>query len=81
MKKDKNKVNEVILEIVLEIVLTAVFFCIGALIIGVFGVDLDLANVDFDWVVLLGIVVFAAVFGIVWALVQRIKNVNKGKRK
>lgn len=55
MKKDKKKLKEAFFEGLLEIVLTLIFLGIGALIVSVFGVELDSPNIDFDLIVLLGV--------------------------
>ena len=77
MKKDKKKLKEAFFEGLLEIVLTLIFFGIGALIVSAFRVELDSPNIDFDLIILLGIVVF----GIVCSLVQWLKKIIKGKQK
>ena len=79
MKKDKKKLKEALLEGLLEIVLTLIFFGIGALIFSAFGVKLDSPSVDFDLIVLLGIVVPVVVFGLIFALVQWLKKIIEGK--
>ena len=79
MKKDKKKLKEVLLEGLLEIVLTLIFFGIGALIFSAFGVKLDSPSIDFDLIVLLGIVVPVVVFGLIFVLVQWLKKIIKGK--
>ncbi len=81
MKKDKKKLKEAFLDGLLEIVLTLVFFGIGALIIGAFGIKLDSPSMDFDLIVLLGIVVPVVGFGIVYALVKWFKKIIKRKEK
>ena len=62
-------------------VLTLIFFGIGAIIFSMFGVELDSKNIDFDLIVLLGIIVPVVVFGLVYALVQWLKKTIKGKQK
>ena len=81
MKKDKKKLKEALFEGLLEIVLTLIFFGIGALIVNALGVELDSPNLDFDGIVLLGMIVPAAVFGLVCAFVQCFKKIIKGKQK
>ena len=81
MKKDKKKLKEAFFEGLLEIVLTLIFFGIGALIVSAFGVDLDSPNIDFDLIVLLGIIVPIVVFGLICTLVQWLKRITKGKQK
>ena len=81
MKKDKKKLKEAFSEGLLEIVLTLIFFGIGALIVSAFGVELDSPNIDFDLIVLLGIIVPVVVLGLVCALVQWLKKTIKGKQK
>ena len=79
MKKDKKELKEALLEGLLEIVLTLIFFGIGALIFSAFGVKLDSPSIDFDLIVLLGIVVPVVVFGLIFVLVQWLKKIIKGK--
>ena len=57
MKKNKKHIGKALLEGLLEIVFT--FFClgVGAFIISLFGVSLDLPNIDWDLVVLLGLII------------------------
>ena len=77
MKKDKKKLKEAFFEGLLEII----FFGIGALVVSAFGVELDSPNIDFDLIVLLGIIVPVVVFRLVYALVQWLKKTIKGKQK
>ena len=81
MKRDKSKFKEAFFEGLLEIVLTLIFFGIGALVVSTFGVELDSPNIDFDLIVLLGIIVPVVVFGLVHALVQWLKKTIKSKQK
>ena len=81
MKKDKKKFKEAFFEGLLEIVLTLIFFGIGALVVSALGVELDSPNIDFDLIVLLGIIVLVVVFGLVYALVQWLKKTIKSKQK
>ena len=80
MKKDK-KFKEAFFEGLLEIVLTLISFGIGALVVSAFGVELDSPNIDFDLIVLLGIVVLVVIFGTVHTLVQWFKKIIGSKRK
>ena len=81
MKKDKKKLKEAFFEGLLEIVLTLIFFGIGALVVSAFGVELDSPNIDYDLIILLGIVVLVVIFGTVHTLVQWFKKVIGSKRK
>ena len=81
MKKDKKKLKEAFSEGLLEIVLTLIFFGIGVLIVCAFGVELDSSNIDFDLIVLLGIIVPVVVFGLIRSLFQWLKKIIKGKQK
>lgn len=80
MKKDKNGIGAKLLEGLIELALALVCFGIGALVVSLFGVNLDSANMDAELVILLGIVVFVVIFGIVFALVQLLKKIIR-KRK
>lgn len=80
MKKQKTRIGEALLEILLELLMTLIFFGIGALILYLFGVNLDALNLDGDLVILLGIVAFAAIFGAMFALVAYIKKIFTKKR-
>ena len=81
MKLNKKKIYEGLLEALVEIVLTLIFFGIGALIIGLFGVELDSLDTDGDLIVLIGIIVPIVIFGIVYALVRFFKKTFGGKHK
>mgnify|MGYP003292850356 FL=1 len=81
MKKDKKKLKEAFFEGLLEIVLTLIFFGIGALVVSAIGVELDSPNIDFDLIVLLGIIVPVVAFGLVYASVQWLKKTVKSKQK
>ncbi len=81
MKREKRKFKEAFFEGLLEIVLTLIFFGIGALVVSAFGDELDSPNIDFDLIVLLGIIVPVVVFGLVHALVQWLKKTIKSKQK
>ena len=81
MKKDKKKLKGALFEGLLEIVFTLIFFGIGALIVSACGVELDSPNIDFDMIVLLGIIVPVVVFGLICTLVQWLKRITKGKQK
>ncbi len=50
-------------------------------IVNAFGVELDSPNIDLDLIILLGLIVFAVVFGIISALVERLKKMSKSKQK
>ena len=80
MKKRKVRIGEALLEILVELLMTLIFFGIGALILYLFGVNLDAPSLDGDLIVLLGIVAFAAVFGAIFALVAYIKKIFTKKR-
>ena len=75
-----KKTKEALCEGLLEIILTLIFFGIGALIISAFGIELDAPNIDFDLIVLLGIIVPAVALIFVFALVKWLKKIIKGKR-
>ena len=79
--KDKKKLKKAFFEGLLEIVLTLIFFGIGALIVSALGIKLDSPNIDFDLIILLGILVPVVVFGLVCTFVQWLKKIIKGKQK
>ena len=81
MKKDKKKLKEELFEGLLEIVLALIFFFVGALILIAFGVELDSPHIDFDLIVLIGIIIFVVVFGLVCTLVIWLKKIIKGNQK
>ena len=82
MKKDKKQIRGALMEALAEIALTLIFFGIGALVIGLFGVKLDSPNIDGDFVILIGIVVLCAIVAIVCAILQWIKKlIDRAHRK
>ena len=66
------RLGEGAIELVLEIVITAVFFGVGALILWLFGVNIDFESADLDLIVLVGVAVFFAVFAVVAVIVKAI---------
>lgn len=83
MKKEKNEFKstfkEALWEGLLEILLTLVFFGIGALVVCAFGVKIDSARMDFELLVVLGMIVLFVAVGLVCALVHWLKRKRKDK--
>ena len=77
MKKEKKKKKEALSEGIAELVLTLVFFGIGALIISLFGISIDSANIDFDLLCLIGIVSVFGIFAIISVFVKWINKKDK----
>ena len=72
-QRDKKKIGEALLEGLAEIVLMLIFFGIGALIFRLFGVNLDSSNLDFELVILFGmlaIVVVTVVIFVAFILIR-----------
>ncbi|MBR6680113.1 MAG: hypothetical protein IKL59_02510 [Clostridia bacterium] len=80
MKKDKKKIGEALLEALGELVLMLIFFGIGILIMGLFGVELDSSGLDDELIILIGIIACAVIFAIIWIAVQWIKKIIRIKR-
>jgi hypothetical protein len=80
MKRDKQEIKEEMKdgcrEGLLELLFTALFFGVGCLILFLFGAQIDLAELDFDLIVLIGL---APVFliGSVFFAVYLIKHRKK----
>lgn len=81
MKKDKSKIKEAVLEGILEIILTAVCFGIGALIFSLLGIKIDSPNIDFETIVLLGIIAPVLLFAIINGVVQWVKKITHRKKQ
>ncbi len=81
MKNKKQKLRAVLSEALGEILVTLICFGIGAGILALLGVHMDSDALDFDLIVLIGIVVPAVLFGVIAALVQCIKKAFGRKRK
>ena len=79
MSKNKKKIRGALLEGLAEIVLTLICFGIGALILSLFGVNLDSANIDDDVLVLLGILVIFIILAVVCAIVLCFKKITRNK--
>lgn len=80
MKKDKKNIGWALLEGLGELVLTLLCLGIGIFIVSLFGVDFESPNIDYDLIILLGLVVFFVILGIICAFVQWIKKIFRGKR-
>ena len=74
MKKDNRKIKEKLLDVAFEFVLMLVLFGIGALILGLFGVEINIASIDPEFVILVGIVALFLFFGIGCLLAKEIKK-------
>ncbi len=79
MKKGKKKIGAVLLEGLGELVLTLLCLGIGVFIVGLFDVDFESPNIDYNLIILFGLVVFFVIFGVICALVQWIKKILRGK--
>ena len=77
MKRTKKQIKEDLLDGLLEIVLSLAFCAIGALIISLLGIDLDLSGIDLDLLILIGVGAFLAVFGIMFVVIHLIKKKKK----
>ena len=77
MKREKGRIKVRLLEALLELVVMLVCVGLGALVILLLGFDLDLSKLDFEIVVLVGVVVFMALLLIANFFVQRIKRLFK----
>ena len=78
MKRDKKQIKGALLEVLLELLLYVVFFGIGALILFLFGVKIDVAALDFELILLIGCAPFT-LFGIVFFVVYWIRKKMKNK--
>lgn len=79
MKKDKKYIGLALLEGLGELVLTLLCLGIGVFIVGLFGVDFESPNIDYDLIILLGLAVFFVVLGIICVFVQWFKKILRGK--
>lgn len=70
--RNKKQIKGALLEALLELLLYVVIFGVGALILFLFGVKIDAAELDFELVILIGCAPFI-LFGIVLAVVHWIK--------
>ncbi len=66
-------------ELILELVLAFIFLLIGSVILDPFGENIDSLNIDPELLILLGSVVFLAIFGIVWGLTRLIKKIIRNR--
>jgi hypothetical protein len=81
MKKSKKNIIWALLEGLGELVLTLLSLGIGVFIVGLFGVDFESLNINYELIILLGLAVFFVIFGITRAFVQWIiKKILRGKR-
>ena len=74
MKKDNRKIKEKLLDVAFEFVLMLVLFGIGALILWLFGVEINIESIDPEFVILVGIVALFLFFGIGYLLAKGIKK-------
>ncbi len=74
MKRNKNQLGGAVLEVIVEIVLTLICFGVGAVFFSLIGVELDSPHLSDDVIILVGLILPFAVFGIIHALVEWIKG-------
>ncbi len=80
MKNEKRKIAPALLEALFELVLTLVCLGIGIVVLALFGVDLTSPDLDYDFIILLGVGIFLALFIGSYFLVEWIKK-RFGKRQ
>lgn len=81
MKRNKFERSEAILEFVLEIVFTIIGLGVGFLVYNLLGIGVG-ENTDYEWLSLVGIIVFFVVLGGILSLVEFIKKkIGKAKGK
>ena len=80
-KKRKRKLLGALLEALGEIFGTFLFFGVGAVILALFGVNIDADALDFDLIVLIGIVAPIGILLVICAFVQYVKKAFRGKPK
>lgn len=74
MKRSKSQWKETLLDAIGEIVIYLVFFGVGALVLALFGIDVD--AVDVDTIMLIGVGVLALLGGVIW-----VAEILKKKKK
>lgn len=74
MKRSKSQWKETLLDAIGEIVIYLVFFGVGALVLALFGIDVD--AVDVDTILLIGVGVLALLGGVIW-----VAEILKKKKK
>ena len=79
MKIDKKKIKDAFLEGLIEIVLSLICFGIGALIISAFGVKLN--SLNFDLIILLGVIVFIFCFCDCICISTMVQEINQRQTK
>lgn len=75
MKKSNFERSEAILEFVLEIVFAIIGLGVGFLVYNLLGINVG-ENTDYEWLSLVGIIVFLVVLGGILSLVEFIKKKN-----
>lgn len=78
MKRSKSERKEALMDALLEVVVAVVLFGLGALVLSLFGVELD--AVDGDTVLLIGVGVMALLGAVVW-VVEILKKKKKPSDK
>lgn len=80
MKKDKKRIWCAVLEALCELVLALLFLGIGKIVMGLLGVNFESENIDYELIILVGVVVFLVIFVVIYAFAQWIKNKINNKR-
>ena len=84
-KEKKEQIKNGLIEVFLELVVYGVAFLIGAVIVGLFGFNLDDPSLDGELIVLIGLVVplvvFAALAGIVTFCIKKVKKALRARKE
>ena len=81
MKNDGRTIWLLLLEGLGELLLTLLCLVIGIFIVSLFGVNFESFDMDYDLIILLGLVSFFVVFGCINAFVQWLKKIIRRKHK
>ncbi len=79
MKRSKFERSEAILEFVLEIVFAIIGLGVGFLVYNLLGINVG-ENTDYEWLSLVGIIVFLVVLGGILAVVEFVKKKIRKKK-
>lgn len=75
--KNKGNFKNSVFEAIAEVIFILLFGAIGSLLFLLFGGDLNSQNIDFEWIIIIGIISFGVITASIVGIISLIKKRTK----